>query len=232
MTWYIVQDGQPKEIPEEVLIYKIKNREVGEDVWVVNEEIKEWTALKDTQLYKQYAPINSAETTASSTDAGQAQEDSGRNGEIDERSVATFVGKNQSYYLLKWKTMRATRSKVSWNWSSFLLNTYWMLYRKMYVPAMIKLVIDWALNYMGILGNVVSLGLWVVCGLFGNYLYFQHMEKTIVEANILGGTEKAQYMAKNGGTTLVPVIIIGIIYIALYMLVFIGIAGIAALYSY
>ena len=228
MTWYIVQDGQPKEIPEEVLIYKIKNREIGEDVWVVNEEIKEWTALKDTQLYKQYAPINSTETTASSTDAGQAQEAGGRNGEIDERSVATFVGKNQSYYLLKWKTMRATRSKVSWNWSSFLLSTYWMLYRKMYVPAMIKLVIDWALNYMGILGNIVSLGLWIVCGLFGNYLYFQHMEKAIVEANMLSGFARTNHLEKKGGTTIVPVVIIGVFYVALYVFLIIGIA---ALYS-
>lgn len=228
MTWYIAQDGKTKEMPEEVLVYKIKNREIAGDAWVVNEEIKNWTALKDTQLYKQYAPVDSAEPVGAN-DPGRTDTDHSRGSEVDEQSVAAFVGKNQSYYVMKWKMMRATSNKVSWNWSSFLFNTYWMLYRKMYIPAMIKLLIDWTLNYMGTVGSVISLGLWIVCGLFGNYLYFQNMEQRIVEADVLGYTEKTYYLHQKGGTTLAPVAIVGVLYLALYVVMFVGLA---ALYSY
>ena len=46
MVWYIAQDGQAKKIPEEVLIYKIENKELSEDTLVVNSDIKEWVPLK------------------------------------------------------------------------------------------------------------------------------------------------------------------------------------------
>ena len=55
MTWYMMQEGQSKEIPEEVLIYKIQNGEISQEIFVTNEEIENWVPLKDTQLYKQHA---------------------------------------------------------------------------------------------------------------------------------------------------------------------------------
>lgn len=58
MTWYIAQNGQPKQIPEEVLLYKIQNEELPSDTLVVNEELKEWTPLKEVSIWQQNAPAS------------------------------------------------------------------------------------------------------------------------------------------------------------------------------
>lgn len=52
MDWWMEENGEPVKIPEEVLKYRTEHREIQPDTLVVNEEIKEWTPLKDTQFYK------------------------------------------------------------------------------------------------------------------------------------------------------------------------------------
>lgn len=52
MEWWMEKNGEQVKVPEEVLKYKIEQREIQNDTLVVNEEIKEWTPLKDTQFYK------------------------------------------------------------------------------------------------------------------------------------------------------------------------------------
>lgn len=56
MIWFIAQDGKPKQIPEEVLIYKIQNNEISKETLVVNEILKEWTPLENTDIWKENAP--------------------------------------------------------------------------------------------------------------------------------------------------------------------------------
>lgn len=55
MVWYVVIDGKAKTIPEEVLIYKIENKEITPETLVVNEQIKNWVKISDTYLWKIYA---------------------------------------------------------------------------------------------------------------------------------------------------------------------------------
>lgn len=54
MIWYIEDAGKAKKIPEEVLKYKIENYEVSGDKLVVNEEIKNWVPLRETQIWKEH----------------------------------------------------------------------------------------------------------------------------------------------------------------------------------
>lgn len=56
MEWYVAVDNQPKMIPETVLKHKIENNEVLPDALVVNAELKNWTPLRETELWKQNAP--------------------------------------------------------------------------------------------------------------------------------------------------------------------------------
>ena len=65
---------------------------------------------------------------------------------------------------------------MSWNWCGFLLSTYWLMYRKLYVVAAIKFVADIILSVLGTLGMVGSLVLWVCMGLFGNISLSTHGE--------------------------------------------------------
>lgn len=153
-------------------------------------------------------------------------------GEVDESRVASFVGNNQPYYVTKWKMMKGSGSKVSWNWSSFLLNTYWLMYRKLYVVAVIKFVVDIILTMLGTVGAIASLALWVCMGLFGNYIYFQHMEKCLREADMLNEGERAVYLSKKGGTTIVPVIILLVLYIAMILLIAVGVVAMLGAVNY
>lgn len=68
MVWYIAQDGRAKKIPEEVLIYKIENKELSEDTLVVNSDIKEWVPLKETKLYKDKSNNKKTQTVISSNE--------------------------------------------------------------------------------------------------------------------------------------------------------------------
>lgn len=67
MIWYIEQNGQTKEIPEEVLRYKIKNQELSSDTLVVNEEIENWIPLKNTALWKDNIKKNDTTNMAASS---------------------------------------------------------------------------------------------------------------------------------------------------------------------
>ena len=62
MIWYIEKSGEAKEIPEEVLKYKIENNEISGDTLAVNEEIKNWVSLKETALWKEYNSGGSVDT--------------------------------------------------------------------------------------------------------------------------------------------------------------------------
>lgn len=45
MIWYVVENGRQKEMPEEVLIYKIQNGEIEPNTLVMNAEIKNWRLI-------------------------------------------------------------------------------------------------------------------------------------------------------------------------------------------
>ena len=64
MIWYIEKSGEAKEIPEEVLKYKIENNEISGDTLAVNEEIKNWVPLKETALWKEYNSEGSGNSAA------------------------------------------------------------------------------------------------------------------------------------------------------------------------
>lgn len=55
MEWYIAVDGKAKNVPEGVLIYKIKNKEITPETLVVNEQIKNWLQIKETAIWQEYA---------------------------------------------------------------------------------------------------------------------------------------------------------------------------------
>lgn len=58
------------------------------------------------------------------------------NDTIEEESVediAAVVGPNTAYYLPKFNKMSKEKSAIQWNWASFILTPYWLLFRKNYL---------------------------------------------------------------------------------------------------
>ena len=108
-------------------------------------------------------------------------------GDREERMRA-FVGPNADYYLRKWGDMDRGGSKASWNWAAFLLNVYWLAYRKMWLQTAIFFVVLVALVALIVMSGVpilfsqvLLLGLAVGLGIGGNALYRMHVEKALAD---------------------------------------------------
>lgn len=98
------------------------------------------------------------------------------NDPIIEEEFRTFIGKKADHYLRKFRNFsgRGTNGfAVTWNWSAFFLGFIWMLYRKMYL---------WALVAFFIAFTPVAFPLTMIgWGIVGNYLYYLHARKKILE---------------------------------------------------
>ena len=56
--------------------------------------------------------------------------------------VAAVIGQNRAYYLPTFMKMTNDKKNTKWNWASFLLTPYWLLFRKNYVFAGIVLFFE------------------------------------------------------------------------------------------
>lgn len=95
---------------------------------------------------------------------------------ISTDEIREFVGMNSYYYIQNFSKFTISgREKFSatWNWSCFGFTFFWFLYRKMYLFAAIAFVV---FCLPGI--NVI---LHIVAGVVGNYLYYKHVKKNILE---------------------------------------------------
>ena len=97
MTWFVEQNGQAKEMPENVLIYKIRNGEIAPNTLVVNAEITDWMPLEQTELWKQHGvvsaeslsaerpPITVAQRRNTAKSPGSSYDDFGQTQELSEK---------------------------------------------------------------------------------------------------------------------------------------------------
>lgn len=90
--------------------------------------------------------------------------------------IRAYVGANSHYYIQSFSKFTITgREKfcATWNWSCFGFTFLWMLYRKMYMLALITFVIFCIPG----LNIILHIGV----GIVGNYLYYQHVKEKIRE---------------------------------------------------
>ncbi len=171
-------------------------------------------------------------------------------------ALMPFVAVNTQRYIPKFADMSRRKKKASWNWASFFLRGYWLLYRKCYKEGIVALVISLISVLLNIpmnnvtnsiidtlpqgatysdlfaaigdnlslytpgviicavLSIVLSLGLMIIMGIFGDYIYKKHCVNTVKE--ITSGTDSQnqhELMAKKGGVNLfLPIIAYGVFY--------------------
>jgi Tfp pilus assembly protein PilE len=142
----------------------------------------------------------------------------------DEEAREAVIGNNNTLYYLTRFDHLAHGEGGGWNWPAFFITWYWMLYRKMWVPALIYFFAPYVMGMLigGIMaasptfGSVVALA-WFVAwligpGLLANGWYFKHCQAKIREVRARGGS-KEQMLARlesAGGTSSVLVIILAI----------------------
>ncbi len=60
--------------------------------------------------------------------------------DVSAEDLVTFTGSNSAYYLPKFYKMSRGGSKCMWNWASFFLTPYWLLYRKNFLSGILVLL--------------------------------------------------------------------------------------------
>lgn len=136
----------------------------------------------------------------------------GAGDEVDE--IGLFVGKNAAYYNEQFRKFNVGGVETfvpTWNWAAFLCNFWWMLYRKLYLWALVWFILSF-IPFFGI-------AFWVAAGISGNYLYFRHATPKIREARSMQPPEKLPEVLRQLGGVNEWVIIVGIVVTAAMLIV-------------
>jgi hypothetical protein len=126
--------------------------------------------------------------------------------------LAAFIGKNADKYLAKFRLFRQGSTDsfaATWHWPAFLFTFWWSLYRKMYGWAALVLFLG-CIPYVGFLSMIAF-------GVSGNYLYYKHAGKKMLElgAQPLSPVERTAALARSGGVNNIVVVVLPLLLIAL-----------------
>lgn len=138
---------------------------------------------------------------------------------ISDIEIQEFIGdKNTNYYLEKWYMFKRDQNFKSWNWPAFLISPWWFWYRKMYLAAAIIFVVNILFNNLesSSLSSIITIAINICSGLFSNQLYMRFAKKKIETIKTNRLTPNEMFLEKihaTGGVTLVPAIIVAILFI-------------------
>lgn len=136
-----------------------------------------------------------------------------------EDDIRAFVGNNADKYLERFYCI--TRGQKPYNWCSALFSASWMIYRKMWKPALALVVIVSLLNsFFGMFGMPLS-GLYTIAlyifyfvylGRQGNVLYWEYVKQELTKAGLANlsqpNYEARENLGKAGGTSVLFVILL------------------------
>lgn len=137
-----------------------------------------------------------------------------------DESLRAFIGDRQGYYMQRFERFEANgKTGLSWHWPALFVTFYWLLYRKMWLGALLYFfapyvalfVAGFALAILGVPGDTAVTVIWlmyfaamcVLPPLYANALYYRHAKAAIREAEL--GTRDPMLrfaeIARRGGTS-------------------------------
>jgi hypothetical protein len=131
---------------------------------------------------------------------------------ITEQEYGSFIGNNADKYLTKFRKFNIDgidSFSPTWHWPAFFVPCFWMLYRKLYLWALLVFVLS--------IIPFVNFILMIVFGITGNYIYYKHTKKKLLEINLIPSSsdvQRAVNIAHQGGVNNVVVILGPILLIA------------------
>jgi Tfp pilus assembly protein PilE len=133
---------------------------------------------------------------------------------VTEEDLTLFMGKNAHKYLGKFQSfaLGGDSFALTWHWPAFFVGFWWMLYRKLWLWAVLWLFLGLVLQLIPYAGFVMML----VSGMTANYLYYTHAKKKLVELKTLRGSDssRAVAIARAGGVSGILVVIAPLVIIA------------------
>src|SRR5574340_1091158 len=158
----------------------------------------------------------------------------------DEYYRAVIGPKNQDYYLRHFSRFDSDgRTGATWNWPAFLVTFYWLLYRKMWLNALIYFFLPYlVLILLAIIGVAAGdasglligagyllymAGIFIGLPMYANALYYRHCRKVIaaVRATTHDTQRQLGELDGKGGTSSIVIILI-------LILSFVAVVGILA----
>lgn len=147
--------------------------------------------------------------------------------------------KNQEYYLNQFARFDANgKAGATWHWPACFMTFYWLLYRKMWLNALIYFVLPYILGFSiglvaGFFGNssgamsvayvLSAIVFFILPPMYANALYYQHCKKRIAEVIASSSDTQRQLgaLSAKGGTS-------GVILIFVLVFIVIAVIGILA----
>jgi len=153
----------------------------------------------------------------------------------DEYYKAALGVKNVEYYLKYFSRFDAQGVSATWNWPSFFVTFYWLLYRKMWLLALGFFLLPIPLTFIEILlmpvseaaANTITFaylaGIFIAVPMYANAFYYRHVNAKIAKVKKQTNDEatRLRMLADDGGTS-------GIILFIILAFVVISIIGILA----
>lgn len=148
-------------------------------------------------------------------------------------SLAAYVGpKNAEFYSRLFDRFKTQNSTVSWNWPAFVVTGFWLLYRKMWLNALlywfalpiVLTLLSVAVSFAAgeVAGNIfyyatyLSISLLLV-PMFANWIYYRHAQGKVgkVASVTASAEQQAAELARIGGTSSVVLVVIPFVGIAI-----------------
>ncbi len=163
----------------------------------------------------------------------------------DEAYYKAILGsRKQDYYLSQFARFDGDgKTSPAWHWPAFLVTFYWLLYRKMWLYALIYFFLSWVimipLGFLGaLMGSAVStlgyllylVAIFILIPMYANAIYYTHCNKIIAEVRASTHYTQVQLeeLDEKGGTSQVVIFII----LILSFMGFIGILTSVAIPAY
>lgn len=160
--------------------------------------------------------------------------------DIGEYYKAVLGPKNQDYYLRQFSRFDADgKLSATWHWPVFFMTFYWMLYRKMWLVALVYFIFPYL--FFGLVGAIAGMtgsaanmlvsagyvlylvGILFLLPMYANALYYTHCKKQIsaVKASTADVQRQLGELSGKGGTSNIAIIL-------LLIFVLIAVLGIVA----
>ncbi|OIR17860.1 fimbrial protein precursor [mine drainage metagenome] len=165
----------------------------------------------------------------------------------DEFYKAIVDPKNQDYYLSQFSRFDSNgKVSASWHWPAFFVTFYWLLYRKMWLNAIIYFFLPYFVMIpLGVTGAVAGDSAGIVIGIgyilfliatfllppmYADALYYKHCKKRIAEASVSSQNLERRLgeLSGKGGTSSVALIFV----LIFAFIAFIGILAAIAIPAY
>lgn len=142
--------------------------------------------------------------------------------DVIDPEISLYIGSKSEYYIDRFTQLKQQKKFISWNWFAFIISPFWCLYRKLYIPGIIILMLDVVLLLIGgAFSSVLSIIIAVAAGLSANYFYMYDLERRMEEGKNLPEQQKIQYIDKNSDVNPILPSVTAVIYVLICVILYI-----------